>query len=191
MQEEIDFKQNRVSADYDGGDPEILKGTVNRVVYCSDDTGYCVCGVIPRGKREKDEVMVVGNAPTAVEGETIEAEGRWTHHAKHGRQFHATRIECHAPVTIEGIKRYLASGMIKGIRGGLAERLVAAFGSRTLEIIDKESVRLQEVDGIGATRREMIKTSWREQKAIRDIMVFLQSHEVGTCLLYTSPSPRD
>jgi len=180
VQEEIDFKQNRVSADYDGGDPEILKGTVNRVVYCSDDTGYCVCGVIPRGKREKDEVMVVGNAPTAVEGETIEAEGRWTHHAKHGRQFHATRIECHAPVTIEGIKRYLASGMIKGIRGGLAERLVAAFGSRTLEIIDKESVRLQEVDGIGATRREMIKTSWREQKAIRDIMVFLQSHEVGT-----------
>ncbi|MEI7880832.1 MAG: ATP-dependent RecD-like DNA helicase [bacterium] len=180
MQEEIDFKQNRAAADSDGGVPEILKGTVNRVVFCSEDTGYCVCGVIPRGKREKDEVMVVGNAPTAVEGETIEAEGRWSHHAKHGRQFQATRIECHAPVTIEGIKRYLASGMIKGIRAGLADRLVAAFGSRTLEIIDRESARLQEVDGIGATRREMIKTSWREQKAIRDIMVFLQSHEVGT-----------
>lgn len=180
MQEEIDFKQNRVAADSDGGVPEILKGTVNRVVFCSEDTGYCVCGVIPRGKREKDEVMVVGNAPTAVEGETIEAEGRWSHHAKHGRQFQATRIECHAPVTTEGIKRYLASGMIKGIRAGLADRLVTAFGSRTLEIIDRESARLQEVDGIGATRREMIKTSWREQKAIRDIMVFLQSHEVGT-----------
>jgi len=180
VQEEIDFKQNRAAADSDGGVPEILKGTVNRVVFCSEDTGYCVCGVIPRGKREKDEVMVVGNAPTAVEGETIEAEGRWSHHAKHGRQFQATRIECHAPVTIEGIKRYLASGMIKGIRAGLADRLVAAFGSRTLEIIDRESARLQEVDGIGATRREMIKTSWREQKAIRDIMVFLQSHEVGT-----------
>lgn len=164
-----------------GDEPlEILKGTVNRVLFCSADTGYCVCGVIPLGKSEKDEVMVVGNAPTAVDGEAIEAEGRWAHHSKHGRQFQATRIECHAPVTIGGIKRYLASGMIKGIRAGLAERLVAAFGPRTLEIIDKESVRLQEVDGIGPTRREMIKESWREQKAIRDIMIFLQSHEVGT-----------
>ncbi|MEI8139871.1 MAG: ATP-dependent RecD-like DNA helicase [bacterium] len=180
MQEEIDFTQNRASAVPEDGALEILKGAVRRVVYRSEETGYCVCGVIPRGKLEKNEVMIVGNAPTVVEGETIEAEGRWTHHAKHGRQFLATRIECHAPVTTEGIKRYLASGMIKGIRAGLAERLVAAFGSRTLEVIDKESVRLQEVEGIGATRREMIKESWREQKAIRDIMVFFQSHEVGT-----------
>jgi len=180
VQEEIDFTQNRASAVPEDGALEILKGAVRRVVYRSEETGYCVCGVIPRGKLEKNEVMIVGNAPTVVEGETIEAEGRWTHHAKHGRQFLATRIECHAPVTTEGIKRYLASGMIKGIRAGLAERLVAAFGSRTLEVIDKESVRLQEVEGIGATRREMIKESWREQKAIRDIMVFFQSHEVGT-----------
>ncbi len=180
MQEEIDFKQNRASSVPEDGALEILKGAVRRVVYRSEETGYCVCGVIPRGKLEKNEVMVVGNSPTVVEGETIEAEGRWTHHAKHGRQFLATRIECHAPVTTEGIKRYLASGMIKGIRAGLADRLVAAFGNRTLEVIDKESVRLQEVDGIGAGRREMIKESWREQKAIRDIMVFLQSHEVGT-----------
>ncbi len=180
MQEEIDFKLNRSSPAPVGDAPEILKGTVNRVVYCSEDTGYCVCGVIPRGKSEKDEMMVVGNAPTVVEGETIEAEGRWTQHSKHGRQFQAIRIECHAPITIEGIKRYLSSGMIKGIRAGLADRLVEAFGIRTLDIIDKESMRLQEVGGIGPARREMIKDSWREQKAIRDIMVFLQSHEVGT-----------
>lgn len=180
MQEEIDFKKIRTPAAPEGGVPEILKGTVNRVVFCSGETGYCVCGIIPRGKKDKDEVMLVGTGPTVVEGETIEAEGRWTHHAKHGRQFQAARIECHAPVTTEGIKRFLASGMIKGIRAGLADRLVAAFGERTLEIIDKESVRLQEVDGIGPNRREMIKESWREQRAIRDIMVFLQSHEVGT-----------
>ncbi|MEI6168538.1 MAG: ATP-dependent RecD-like DNA helicase [bacterium] len=180
MQDEIDFHEKRPTPPPDGGVLEILKGTVNRVLYCSTDTGYCVCGVIPRDKDVKDEVMVVGNAPTAVEGETIEAEGRWTHHSKHGRQFQATRIECHAPVTIAGIKRYLSSGMIKGIRAGLADRLVEAFGKRTLEIIDKEPFRLQEVAGIGANRREMIKESWREQKAIRDIMVFLQSHEVGT-----------
>lgn len=180
MQDELDFKKKRAIPGEEAGSLETLKGTVNRVLYCSVETGYCVCGVIPRDKHVKDEVMVVGNAPTAVEGETIEAEGRWTHHAKHGRQFQATRIECRAPVTIAGIKRYLASGMIKGIRAGLAERLVDAFGHRTLEIIDRESIRLQEVSGIGETRREMIKESWREQKAIRDIMVFLQSHEVGT-----------
>ncbi|MEI6564212.1 MAG: ATP-dependent RecD-like DNA helicase [bacterium] len=180
MQEEIDFKRSRSTVAPDSEPLEILKGTVNRVLYHSEETGYCVCGVIPKGKSDKHEVMVVGNCPTAVEGESLEAEGRWTHHAKHGRQFQATRIECHAPVTVEGIKRYLASGMIKGIRAGLADRVVAAFGERTLEIIDKESARLQEVDGIGPQRREMIKESWREQKAVRDIMVFLQSHEVGT-----------
>ena len=180
MQDEIDFTKNRAATPSDTEVSEILKGTIHRVLYCSEDTGYCVCGVIPSGKSENDEVMVVGSAPTAVEGEIIEAEGRWTLHPKHGRQFQAGRIECRAPVTIQGIKRYLASGMIKGIRAGLADRLVEAFGQRTLEIIDKESVRLQEVDGIGPGRREMIRESWREQKALRDIMVFLQSHEVGT-----------
>ncbi len=157
-----------------------LQGLVNRVVFHSDDTGYCVCGVIPKGKRDQDEVMMVGNCPTLCEGETLEAEGRWTHHSKHGRQFQASRMESHPPHSIEGIKRYLGSGMIKGIRAGMAERLVEAFGDRILEIIDKESARLEEVDGIGPSRREMIKESWKAQKAVRDILVFLQSHEVGS-----------
>jgi len=184
FQDEIDFKGGRsrpAKASIAPGDPpEILAGVVNRVVYLSDETGYCVCGVVPRGKRDTDEVTVVGTCPGLCVGETFEAEGRWASHAKHGRQFQATKIECRPPVTLEGIKRYLASGMIKGIRGVMAERLVAAFGDRTLQIIDKESARLEEVDGIGAGRREMIKESWRAQKAVRDIMVFLHSHEVGT-----------
>ncbi len=185
MQEQIDFSVRRSSAssaEGDGAAPvEALRGLVNRVVYHADDTGYTVCGVIPKGKREtKDEIMVVGNCPSICEGETLEAEGRWAHHSRHGRQFQATRIDCHPPHSVAGIQRYLASGMIKGIRGGLAERLVAAFGARTLEIIDKESVRLEEVEGIGPMRREMIKESWKAQKAVRDIMVFLQSHQVGT-----------
>ena len=153
---------------------------MNRVLFHSDDSGYTVCGVIPRGKHNSDEVMVVGNCPALTEGELFEAEGRWTVHSKHGRQFQASRIECHPPHSVAGIQRYLASGMIKGIRAGLAERLVKAFGERTLEIIDKESARLEEVDGIGHARREMIKESWRAQKTVRDILVFLQSHEVGT-----------
>ena len=184
MQDEIDFSRPRpvsaLSGD-SGQEPlETLKGTVNRVVFHSDDTGYTVCGVVAKGKQHPDEIMLVGNCPAMCEGETIEAEGRWAHHSKHGRQFQATRIQCHPPHSLEGIQRYLASGMIKGIRAGIAERLVAAFGDRTLEVIDKESARLEEVDGIGPQRREMIKESWRAQKAVRDILVFLQSHEVGT-----------
>jgi exodeoxyribonuclease V alpha subunit len=184
VQDEIDFSKPRpvstLSGD-SGQEPlETLKGTVNRVVFHSDDTGYTVCGVVSKGKQHPDEIMLVGNCPAMCEGETIEAEGRWAHHSKHGRQFQATRIQCHPPHSLEGIQRYLASGMIKGIRAGIAERLVAAFGDRTLEIIDKESARLEEVDGIGPHRREMIKESWRAQKAVRDILVFLQSHEVGT-----------
>jgi len=185
VQEQIDFSSRRKlepPSEGDGAVPvETLRGLVNRVVYHADDTGYTVCGVIPKGKREiKDEVMVVGNCPSICEGETLEAEGRWAHHSRHGRQFQATRMDCHPPHSVAGIQRYLASGMIKGIRGGLAERLVAAFGARTLEIIDKESIRLEEVEGIGTVRREMIKESWKAQKAVRDIMVFLQSHQVGT-----------
>ena len=184
MQEEINFKQPfmvSASSSAGAGEPlETLKGVVNRVVFCSEETGYCVCGVVPRGKRDKDEVMVVGESPSIAEGETVEAEGRWSHHPKHGRQFEATKIVCHPPATIEGITRFLGSGMIKGIRGAMAERLVAKFGAHTLEVIDRESARLEEVDGIGPGRREMIKESWKEKKAVRDIMVFLQSHQVGT-----------
>lgn len=184
MQEEIDFSKPRpvsaLSGDSETAPLETLKGTINRVVFHSDDTGYTVCGVMSKGKQHPDEIMVVGNCPAICEGETIEAEGRWAHHSKHGRQFQATRIQCHPPHSLEGIQRYLASGMIKGIRAGIAERLVAAFGDRTLEIIDKESARLEEVDGIGPHRRDMIKESWRAQKAVRDILVFLQSHDVGT-----------
>jgi exodeoxyribonuclease V alpha subunit len=184
VQEEIDFSKPRpvsaLSGDSETAPLETLKGTINRVVFHSDDTGYTVCGVMSKGKQHPDEIMVVGNCPAICEGETIEAEGRWAHHSKHGRQFQATRIQCHPPHSLEGIQRYLASGMIKGIRAGIAERLVAAFGDRTLEIIDKESARLEEVDGIGPHRRDMIKESWRAQKAVRDILVFLQSHDVGT-----------
>lgn len=184
MQEEIDFTRSRplstLTTDPAGESLETLRGTVNRVVFHSDDSGYTVCGVIPKGKHGSGEIMVVGACPAVCEGETLEAEGRWSVHSKHGRQFQATRIECHPPHSVAGIQRYLASGMIKGIRAGMAERLVAAFGERTLEIIDKESARLEEVDGIGPHRRELIKESWRAQKAVRDILVFLQSHQVGT-----------
>lgn len=157
---------------------EELSGVVNRIVYRSEETGYTVCGVVARG--HPNEVMVVGVCPGVWEGETLKAEGRWGRHRQHGVQFQATQIACYPPASAAGIERFLASGMIKGIGKVTAERLVKAFGDRTLDVIDRESKRLEDVEGIGPMRREMIKASWNERKAVRDIMLFLQSHGVGT-----------
>jgi exodeoxyribonuclease V alpha subunit len=158
--------------------PEEVSGVIGRVIFHSDDTGYTVCGIAARG--HKDEVVVVGNCPTIWTGETLKAMGRWTRHRQHGLQFQAERMVCYPPATAEGIERFLASGLIKGVGAVTAQRLVKAFGADTLTVIDRESRRLEEVEGIGPMRREMIKQSWNEQKAVRDIMVFLQSNGVGT-----------
>jgi exodeoxyribonuclease V alpha subunit len=157
---------------------EEISGVINRVIFHSDDTGYTVCGIAARG--HKDEVVVVGNCPTIWTGETLKASGTWTRHRQHGLQFQAQKMACYPPATAEGIERFLASGLIKGVGPVTAQRLVKAFGTETLTVIDRESRRLEEVGGIGPARRELIKQSWKEQKAVRDIMVFLQSHGVGT-----------
>jgi exodeoxyribonuclease V alpha subunit len=157
---------------------EHVTGVVESVIYRSEETGYTVCSVKVAG--QQDNVTVVGNCAAIWVGETLKANGRWTRHKQHGFQFQAGSINCVAPVTEGGIERYLGSGMIRGVGKVMAKRLVKAFGEETLKIIDKESQRLEEVDGIGPMRRKMIKDSWNEQKAVRDIMIFLQSHGVGT-----------
>src|SRR3989339_443640 len=157
---------------------ENVNGIVESVIYRSEETGYTVCSVKVTG--HQDNVTVVGNCAAVWVGETLKARGKWVRHKQHGFQFQADTITCIAPVTEGGIEKYLGSGMIKGIGKVMAKRLVKAFGEETLRIIEKESQRLEEVDGIGPTRRKMIKESWNEQKAVRDIMIFLQSHTVGT-----------
>ena len=157
---------------------EEITGTVESVVYHSDTTGYTVASVSAPGHR--DPITVVGNCTTVWIGETLRAKGRWVRHPQHGHQFQADEITCVTPTSAKGIERYLASGMIRGIGKVNAKRLVRAFGEDTLRIIEKESSRLQEVEGIGPKRRNLIKDSWNEQKAVRDIMIFLQSHGVGT-----------
>ncbi|MEI6147628.1 MAG: ATP-dependent RecD-like DNA helicase [bacterium] len=182
MQQQIDFttKGDPASREAPLEAVEQLAGWVHRIIYHSDESGYTVCGVIPKGKTERDEVIVVGSCPAVWEGESLAARGRWIQHKQHGTQFQASEIVCHPPATVHGIERFLASGMIRGIGKVMAERLVREFGDKTLEIIDHESKRLEEVEGIGRVRREMIKESWNEKKSVRDIMVFLQSHGVGT-----------
>ncbi len=156
---------------------ETLSGVVDSVVYHSEDTHYTVCRVKIDGQTEP--ATVVGKCAAIWIGETLQANGAWTRHKQHGYQFQAESIVCVPPTSARGIERYLASGMVRGIGKELAKRLVARFGEETLRIIDKESGRLQEVDGIGPTRRARIKESWGEQKGVRDIMIFLQGHGIG------------
>jgi exodeoxyribonuclease V alpha subunit len=160
------------------GPLQALTGVVQKVLYCNDETGYVVCTVAQDGRR--DPVTVVGTCPGLCEGENVRAEGSWVRHKQHGLQFQTTALAAFAPVTLEGIRRYLASGAIRGVGPVTAERIVAQFGERTLDVIDRESKRLEEVEGIGRRKREQIKQSWNEQKAVREIMVFLQSHGIGS-----------
>jgi exodeoxyribonuclease V alpha subunit len=164
---------------------ETISGTVESIVFRNDETGYTVCTLktVTRtaGSRLHEEmVTVVGSCAAMWEGEELHAEGQWNRHPSHGRQFQAKSITCITPTSTEGICRYLASGMIKGIGPKFAERIVQKFGDKTLDIIDKQSARLREVDGIGESRCAMIKDSWIEQRGVREIMIFLQSHGIGT-----------
>lgn len=157
---------------------EPLSGLVERVTFHSAETGFCVLRVKVRGHR--DLVTVLGSAAEVHAGEHIQASGQWQQHREHGQQFRASFLQIVPPSSIEGIRRYLGSGLIKGIGPHFADRLVKAFGEGVFDVIERTPERLLEVDGIGKTRLKRITSGWAEQKAIREIMVFLQSHGVGT-----------
>jgi exodeoxyribonuclease V alpha subunit len=157
---------------------EQLSGVIERVTFHNPDKGFAVLRVQARGRRGL--VTVVGNLPSAVAGEYIEAVGVWVQDREHGEQFKADELRCTPPHTAEGIEKYLGSGLVKGIGPHFARKIVAVFGERTLEVIDESPAFLQEVKGIGPRRLQRIRESWHEQKAVRDIMVFLQSHGIGT-----------
>src|SRR5215831_8216640 len=155
-----------------------LSGVIERVTFHNPENGFAVLRVQARGRR--DLVTVVGHLPSAVAGEYLEASGSWTQDRDHGLQFKADELRTTPPHTVEGIAKYLGSGLIKGIGPHFARKIVEVFGERTLEVIDESPGFLQEIKGIGPRRVQRIRESWKEQKAVRDIMVFLQSHGVGT-----------
>jgi exodeoxyribonuclease V alpha subunit len=157
---------------------ETLAGMVERVTYHNESNGFIVLQVKPRGERAL--VSVVGYAVTLSAGEFIHAVGGWVMDCNHGRQFRADRLHAAPPSTVEGMARYLGSGMLKGIGPKTAERIVARFGERTFEIIEGDPERLRTVAGIGTRRAAQIMAGWAEQKTVRDIMVFLHDHGVGT-----------
>src|SRR5215469_6114938 len=157
---------------------ENLTGIIERVTFHNPDTGFAVLRVQVRGRRGL--TTVVGQMPSAVVGEYIQASGEWIQDRTHGEQFKAAELRCTPPHTALGIEKYLGSGLVKGIGPHFAKKIVAVFGERTLQVIDESPTFLKEVKGIGPRRIQRIRDSWQEQKAVRDIMVFLQSNGVGT-----------
>ena len=156
----------------------MLAGAVERVTFHNTENGFCVLRVKARGHREL--VTVVGHAALVSAGEWMTASGEWVNDRTYGQQFRARFLKASAPTSAEGVERYLGSGMIRGIGPVYARKLVRAFDERVFDVIESEPERLREVDGIGPVRAERITTAWAEQKTVREIMVFLHSHGVGT-----------
>lgn len=164
-----------------------LSGSVERITFYNEENGYTVLRLqpdrqgLPAASRD-GLVTVTGNLPELAPGEHLKLEGEWTQHPKHGAQFNAQHIEQTLPATTEGLRRYLASGLLRGIGPKLAERIVARFGAQTLDVIENHPARLREVADIGPKRSKLILAAWEEQKQIKEIMLFLHSHGVTTNL---------
>jgi exodeoxyribonuclease V alpha subunit len=166
---------------------DTLTGSVERITYYNPENGYSVVRLRPEQGKTTDAsrdglVTVTGNLPELTPGESLRLQGRWVNHPKHGLQFQTEICEQAVPATIAGIRRYLGSGLIKGIGPRLAERIVRQFGSLTLQVIESQPEKLAEVPDIGPKRSRLIAQAWEEQKQVKDIMLFLHGHGVSTNL---------
>ncbi|MCD6401288.1 MAG: ATP-dependent RecD-like DNA helicase [Anaerolineales bacterium] len=164
-----------------------ISGTIERITYYNSENGYTVLRLQADSNQEiilkpSKVITVVGNLPELSPGEHVKIEGEWVTHPKHGEQFSATSCQQIPPVTVDGIRKYLGSGLIKGIGPKLAERIVQCFGEQTLTIIEHDPDRLSEVPDIGPKRIKIIITAWEEQKHVKDIMLFLHAHAISTNL---------
>jgi exodeoxyribonuclease V alpha subunit len=157
-----------------------LEGVLERLTFHSEESGYTVARLIPAGKSY--EVTVVGSLAGVNVGESLRLFGYWTTHSQYGRQFEVRTYTVQHPATIEGIRKYLGSGLIKGIGPSTANRIVDYFGMDTLKVIEDEPHRLHEVSGIGQKRTEQISEAWIDQKYIKEVMIFLQSYGVSSGL---------
>lgn len=157
---------------------EVIAGVIEQVSFHSEDSGFCVLRSKVRGVR--NPVTIVGRVASAAPGERLTASGFWENNRNYGQQFRASFIRLSPPTTTDGIERYLASGMVRGIGQVYAGKLVRAFGDQLFDIIETEPWRLRDIAGIGPKRVERIVDAWAEQRAVREIMVFLHSHGVST-----------
>jgi exodeoxyribonuclease V alpha subunit len=160
--------------------PHFLEAVLERLTYVNEETGYTIARVATG--RGSSLLTVVGALLGAQPGESLRLQGWWSSHPQYGRQFEVVSYTTVLPATIQGIRRYLGSGLIKGIGPVFAERIVEHFGLDTLQIIEEEPGRLVEVPGLGPKRTAKITAAWAEQKAIKEVMVFLQGVEVSTSI---------
>ena len=164
---------------------DVLEGNVERITYYSDESGYCVMRLAPdqlRLGRRDQLATVVGTMPELQPGERVKLTGQWTTHPVHGRQFQAETVAQLRPATLEGIKRYLGSGLVKGVGKVTAKKIVDFFGLETLDVLDRTPERVIDVPGVGKHRASMIGKAWAEQREIKKVMIFLQGHGLNTSL---------
>ena len=163
------------------GGGAVLDGVLERVTFANPETGYTIARIAPE-RSGAELVTAVGALLGAQVGEFLRLRGRWSSHPRYGRQFEVQSYATVLPATAAGIQKYLGSGLIKGIGPVMAERMVAHFGVDIMHVIDDEPGRLIEVDGLGPKRTAMIAAAWAEQKAIKEVMIFLQGVGVSTSL---------
>jgi exodeoxyribonuclease V alpha subunit len=163
--------------DRSAGGASTLEGTLDRIAFINEENAWSVVKIAVQGRLEP--VTAVGNLLGVKPGESLHLTGRWIQDKRFGEQFQVESFQTVVPATLAGIERYLGSGLVHGIGKVMAERLVARFGLKTLQIIDEHPQRLTEVEGIGRVRSEQIRRAWIEQRAIKDVMVFLHSHGVA------------
>ena len=156
---------------------EHVQGIVERVTFHAEDSGYTVARFKAPG--ERDLITIIGRFPEIHAGQTLRLTGYWREHPKYGRQFQCLHAQETKPATLTGLEKYLGSGLIKGIGPVTARRIVAHFGLETLDIIEQSCSRLSEVPGIAQKRVAMIEKAWAAQKAIKEVMIFLQGHGVS------------
>lgn len=156
---------------------ETLKGSVEAIVYTQPENGFTVARLKEAAK--KDLTVIVGFLPSLQPGETIACTGSWKMHPSHGRQFEVTDYNVEMPSDLAGIQKYLESGLVKGIGPVFAKKIVDRFGSDTLRVIEEMPARLFEIAGLGEKKVEQLQISWKQQKAIRDVMIFLRTHGVS------------
>jgi len=155
-----------------------LQGQIERITFTSEETGYTVAKIKVYGRREL--VTIIGNIINPTPGEIIKMKGEWGNHPKYGEQFKIVFCQTTTPASVYGIEKYLGSGLVKGIGPVMAKRIVKMFKEKTLDVIENEIDKLVDVEGIGQKRIGMIRKAWEEQKEIRAVMIFLQSHGVSS-----------
>lgn len=154
-----------------------LTGQIERITYTNSENGFTIARVKVQGQR--DLVTVVGKLMAPTPGEVLNMEGEWVRHPKYGEQFKVVHCRSEVPASVYGIRKYLGSGLVKGLGPVMAGRIVKKFGQDTLEVIENDLERLAEVEGVGEKRIALIRAAWEEQREIRDVMIFLQSYGVS------------